>query len=254
VGPTRVRLPGGESWIFRLVKIACNVAAPHGSEGNELPRLLRDWFGADAGAPGTGYKVGFELTPDGWTVAPVGVAAPAALPTRAQVALPRGKGKPAELLPCFIADVTEADRFVRYVPVYNLEAAAGSWGAEMSPQEIGWAAPRDVAIKPGLFIARVRGRSMEPKIKDGTWCLFRRNVTGSREGRIVLVQFNSSTDPDTGRFTIKRYHSVKSVNEDGWAHERIELRPLNPDYEQIVVGPDAAPEMLVVGEFVAALG
>jgi SOS-response transcriptional repressor LexA len=41
--------------------------------------------------------------------------------------------------------------------------------------------------------------------------------------------------------------------EIGWAHERIELRPLNPDYDPIVVGPEAAAEMLVVGEFVAAL-
>ena len=96
---------------------------------------------------------------------------------------------------------------------------------------------------------------MEPKIKDGSWCLFRPCPQGSREGRIVLVQFNSLGDlDDGGRFTIKKYHSAKSVSEDGWKHERIELLPLNPDYDPITVEPHEGPEMMVIGEFVASIG
>ncbi len=45
--------------------------------------------------------------------------------------------------------------FTRFVPVYSLEAAAGLCGPESSPEEIGWAAPAGIAIKPGMFIARV---------------------------------------------------------------------------------------------------
>ena len=105
-----------------------------------------------------------------------------------------------------------------------------------------------------MFIARVRGHSMEPKIKDGSWNLFRPCPQGSREGRIVLVQFNSMGDPENGgRFTVKKYHSAKTVSEDAWQHDRIELLPLNPDYDPIPVAPHEGPEMVVVGEWVASI-
>jgi hypothetical protein len=76
-GPTRVRLPDGSEWVFKFVKVACNVAhksdAAAGARAtakNDLPALLRDWFGPDAGLPGTGFEV--EFTSDGttWHAAP----------------------------------------------------------------------------------------------------------------------------------------------------------------------------------------
>lgn len=109
-------------------------------------------------------------------------------------------------------------------------------------------------IKTGMFIARVRGHSMEPKIADGSWNLFRPCPQGSREGRIVLVQFNSRGDlEDVGRITVKKYHSAKTVKEDGWKHEHIELLPLNPDYNTIIVAPHEGTEMVVVGEWVSSI-
>ena len=36
-------------------------------------------------------------------------------------------------------------------------------------------------------------------------------------------------------------------------HDRIELLPLNPDYEPIPVAPHEGPEMVVVGEWVASI-
>jgi hypothetical protein len=80
-------------------------------------------------------------------------------------------------------------RFTTHVPVYDLTAAAGFWGPESQPEEIGWTEVPGVALKPGMFVARVTGTSMEPLIPDGSWCLFRPCPAGSREGRIVLVQF-----------------------------------------------------------------
>ena len=157
-------------------------------------------------------------------------------------------------LPGFIEAPAAKDKFTRLVPVYSLEAAAGLWGPESSPEEIGWAEASGAAIKPGMFISRVRGHSMEPKIKDGTWNLFRPCPQGSREGRIVLVQFNSMGDPENGgRFTVKKYHSAKTVSEDAWQHDRIELHPLNPDFALIPVAPHEAPEMVVIGEWVASI-
>jgi SOS-response transcriptional repressor LexA len=61
-------------------------------------------------------------------------------------------------------------------------------------------------------------------------------------------------DPENGgRFTVKKYRSAKTVAEDAWQHDRIELLPLNPDYEPISVSPHQAPEMMVVGEWVASV-
>ena len=64
VCPVTVRLPDGRNWEFRFVRIACNVAGPPEEKvgdklPNRLPELLREWFGADAGLPGTSFMVGF---------------------------------------------------------------------------------------------------------------------------------------------------------------------------------------------------
>jgi hypothetical protein len=71
-GETDVRLPDGRVWRFRFVKEYCNVAHAPGSARNELPDLLRGWFGPGAGKPGTGFHVHFSPSPDGWWVEPMG--------------------------------------------------------------------------------------------------------------------------------------------------------------------------------------
>jgi superfamily II DNA or RNA helicase/diadenosine tetraphosphate (Ap4A) HIT family hydrolase/SOS-response transcriptional repressor LexA len=250
VGPTTVTLPDGSSWVFKFVKIACNVASPLGSEGNQILPLLRGWFGENAGAPGTNYQVAFAKSETGWSVKPVPVATPLRVVDESADTDERENRD----LPGFVEEPAAMYKFTRLVPVYSLEAAAGLWGPETTPEEIGWAEAAGSSIKPGMFIARVRGHSMEPKIMDGSWNLFRTCPHGSREGRIVLVQFNSMGDPENGgRFTVKKYHSAKAVSEDAWQHEHIELLPLNPDYDPIPVAPHEGPEMVVVGEWVASL-
>jgi SOS-response transcriptional repressor LexA len=105
-----------------------------------------------------------------------------------------------------------------------------------------------------MFVVKVRGRSMEPKIPDGSWCLFRKCPPGSREGKIVLVQFSAMGDVETGgRYTVKKYHSEKAVTEDSWAHQHIQLLPLNSEYRPIEVEPQEAEQMVVVGEFIGVL-
>ena len=253
IGPTTATLPDGTHWVFRFVRIACNVASPSGSGENQIHYLLRGWFGENAGAPGTNYQVAFTKSETGWSVEPVAVATPLRV---VETSPDTGESDDSEThdLPGFVEAPAAKDKFTRLVPVYSLEAATGLWGPESTPEEIGWAEPTGTAIKPGMFIARVRGRSMEPKIKDGSWNLFRPCPQGSREGRIVLVQFNSMGDPESGgRFTIKKYHSVKSVSEDGWEHERIELLPINPDYRPITVEPHEGEEMMVLREWISSI-
>jgi Peptidase S24-like len=110
-------------------------------------------------------------------------------------------------------------------------------------------------LRPGMFVAQVVGKSMEPMIPDGALCLFRSPVEGTRQGKNVLVQLRHAIDPETGeRYTVKRYESEKARDGDSWQHEKIRLRPVNPAFEPIVLtGPDAG-ELQVVAELVEVLG
>lgn len=261
MGPITVRLPDGKKWLFRLVKMACNSAGPK-SEGvaeagratNQLGTLLRDWFGENAGLPGTRFEVKFtqEMVDGGvvWSVEPIEPRA--AMPPQ-PIAV---KTPPSTPLPAFRLVETPAlsERYEQFVPVYNLQAAAGFWGAESVPEEIGWAAVPDVRLREGMFMAQVQGSSMEPLIHDGAWCLFRRCPGGSREGRIVLVQFNSLGDPENGgRFTVKKYHAEKVADADGWRHGRIQLLPLNPEFQPIELIEENASDLIIVGEYLQAV-
>lgn len=61
-------------------------------------------------------------------------------------------------------------------------------------------------------------------------------------------------DPENGgRFTVKKYHSKKTLTDDTWHHDQIQLIPLNPDYDPIPVAPHECPEMVVVGEWVLSI-
>jgi SOS-response transcriptional repressor LexA len=142
--------------------------------------------------------------------------------------------------------------FETHLPVYALEVAAGPFlsnPAEIAAED--WIeAPENLKLAPEMFVGRINGHSMEPKIPDGSWCVFRRGVTGSRRGRLVLVR--NSELADENRFTVKRYSSDKSVTEDGFRHTRIRLESLNPDYPSWDLDPDE-DKYQIVAEFVAVL-
>jgi SOS-response transcriptional repressor LexA len=91
---------------------------------------------------------------------------------------------------------------------------------------------------------------MEPRIPDGSLCLFRRIPAGSRQGKLVLVRHRAASETG-GEFTVKRYRSEKTVTEEGgWRHTRIVLEPLNPEYPVLELGPD---EFQVIAEFVRVI-
>ena len=110
-------------------------------------------------------------------------------------------------------------------------------------------------IRGGMFVAQVVGKSMEPRIPDGAHCLFAGPVALSRQGRTVLVRLRDKIDPETGeRFTVKRYRSRKTEDENGWRHVEITLEPVNRDFEPIVIVADDEPEVGVVAEVIEVLG
>jgi SAM-dependent methyltransferase/phage repressor protein C with HTH and peptisase S24 domain len=150
------------------------------------------------------------------------------------------------------------DIYTRVVPLYSLQAAAGAFSAVQEVEPEGWVevdSPR--SLRMGMFVAKVVGHSMEPRIPDGSYCLFSSPVVGSRNGRIVLVQHHAIEDPDHGgRYTVKLYESSKRVHSDesqeAWEHEQIVLKPLNPEYENITVSDDLEG-LFVIAEFLEVL-
>ena len=96
---------------------------------------------------------------------------------------------------------------------------------------------------------------MEPTIPDGSWCLFRFEPVGSRNGLIVLVESRLVSDPETHQsFTIKRYHSEKERLEgDQWRHKRITLSPDNKAFKDIVLENVSGDDFHVVAEFIEVL-
>jgi len=146
--------------------------------------------------------------------------------------------------------------FVTHLPRYSLAVAAGKFleNHEITQQEgdEGWEeAPSGLRPTPAMFVARIAGRSMEPRIPDGSLCVFRAGVTGSREGRLVLVEYLGGGTND--RHTVKRYHSIKHQNADGtWTHELIRLEPLNPEFDAWELNPEE-DRFRVVAEFIQVL-
>lgn len=142
-------------------------------------------------------------------------------------------------------------QFVTHLPRYSVRVAAGKFleNSEVEPED--WVeTPEDLRLTPDMFTARIVGHSMEPKIPDGSLCVFRFGVTGSREGRLVLVELLGGGVND--RYTVKRYHSEKRPAEDGWRHERIRLEPLNPEFEAWDLDPDEE-RFRIIAEFVRVI-
>ena len=150
------------------------------------------------------------------------------------------------------------DRYVTCVPIIPLKAAAGGFSdpQHIEDDDFEWVAVSSGhPLRKGMFVAQVVGKSMEPAILDGAWCLFRAPVGGTRQGKIVLVQLRDAADPETGqRYTVKRYKSEKTKEADSWRHEKITLKPVNPDFEPIVLAGADEGELQVIAELVKVLG
>ncbi|WP_437321975.1 S24 family peptidase [Sorangium sp. So ce385] len=152
---------------------------------------------------------------------------------------------------------TAKDRYVKCVPLVPLKVAAGAFSdpQHVADDDFEWVEVDGERLRPGMFVAQVVGRSMEPGIEDGSYCLFAAPVTGSRQGRTVLAQLRDATDPETGhRYTVKRYESEKARAGDSWRHTKITLRPTNPAYAPIVLEDVGEDAVQVIAELVEVLG
>jgi len=125
------------------------------------------------------------------------------------------------------------------VPLYSLKAACGYFETGGMPETEGWLDATGKGFSPDPkrhFVIHAKGNSMLPLIKDDDLCVFEWCKGEPVNGDITLSQcFDIDIDYDM-RYTIKRYFKESSVKER--AVNRIELRPLNPEYKTIVLQPD----------------
>lgn len=153
----------------------------------------------------------------------------------------------------------EARPYENCVPLVSLKAAAGGIGAdERAVETEAWVRPNGrIQPGPGLFVAQVMGESMNRRIPNGAYCLFRHPVEGSRQGRVVLVEHRAILDPELGgSFTLKIWESEKEELDDGtWRHGEIRLIPdsTSPGLEPIVLRNIVEDEIRVVAELVEVL-
>ncbi|MBL8218511.1 MAG: S24 family peptidase [Bryobacterales bacterium] len=142
--------------------------------------------------------------------------------------------------------------FRTHLPLYSARVAAGRFLEDNEVDAEEWVeTPAGLRFEEGMFVVRITGRSMEPKIPDGSLCVFQAGVTGSRQGKLLLVERRDVSESG-GRYTVKRYRSAKSHAGEEWQHSTIRLEPLNPEFEawELEEDPD---KFRIVGEFVRVL-
>ena len=150
------------------------------------------------------------------------------------------------------------ERYLTCVPLLPLKAAAGAFSdpQHFDDNDVAWAAVETRhRLRRGMFVAQVVGKSMEPTIPDGARCLFAAPVEGTRQGKTVLVELRDAADPESGeRYTVKRYESEKTDDKDSWRHERVVLRPVNKDFDSIILSGADEGQLQVIAEVVEVLG
>jgi SOS-response transcriptional repressor LexA len=162
-GDTDVRVENGV-WQFRFAKEFCNVARPAGTQRNQLPDLMRRWFGPSAGQPGTAFDVRFHASPDGLWADPVQASVVELAARRGVVAYP------------------------------DLRAAAGHASAASEALEAEHVLLPIEDADPSLFAVRVSGTSMDggrDPLRDGDWAVMRLSrgaAAAALENRVVLVE------------------------------------------------------------------
>ena len=155
-----------------------------------------------------------------------------------------------------IVSIEEANPYVTHVPIFDIQAAAGGFSDSQMADCNEWVElPDYIRVSEGMFVAQVVGESMNRRIPNGAWCLFKLNPGGSRNGKVVLVQHRSIEDPDHGgSFTVKLYQSVKNFEHDEQVNVKVILKPdtLSFGYSNIELSDDSE-ELMVIGEFLSVV-
>jgi DUF2075 family protein len=149
----------------------------------------------------------------------------------------------------------EAAEIVHYhnaLPLWDLRAAADAayknlTGYFAETDSASWVRVEGGPFAKDRFLVRAEGDSMEPEIKNGDLCLFRKDPGGSRNGKIILCQIGGFAG-DAPLALIKRYRSARVQGSDSIGEAKaIVLSSINPKHEDIVLS--GGEGMSVLGLF-----
>lgn len=156
-------------------------------------------------------------------------------------------------IPFRILPFDKVKPYVNSVPLVDISAAAGGFSDLQIHSDFEWIElPFNITVKKGYFVCKVVGESMNKKIPNGSYCLFRRDEGGSRNGKIVLVESINIKDSEFGSgYTVKEYYSEKIIGDEQWSHRLITLKPSsdNSAYKDIELVDDELNSLKVVGVF-----
>ncbi len=133
------------------------------------------------------------------------------------------------------------------IPFLTLRAAASPPIPNDEPEVIAWLLPPKEAPRTSArwFVAQVSGASMEPKIPNGSLCLFRPVAGNDYVDRVLLVQHRGVADLDTGgSFAVKRIARV-SRNKSGTT---VVLESVNQRFKPIVIESRTDDELRPIAE------
>jgi len=150
----------------------------------------------------------------------------------------------------------EQELSVFTIPLYDFYAAAGSFSEMQDEKEYKLTSVPLRFASDDYFACRVIGESMNKTIPNNSICIFKKSVTGSRTGKILLIENRDSFDPDfNSAFTVKTYSSEKTITEEGWQHNSIVLMPNSYDdsFKNLIIDDENSNEMRIIGEFVKIL-
>lgn len=169
-------------------------------------------------------------------------------PPRAAVAVVES----AQSIPFRRVRPTWDERYKTCVPLVSLKAAAGDFSNDQRPEFDEWVEIKaSQRLIKGMFVAQVIGKSMEPLIKDGAYCLFQSKAPQLKSDMIGLFQLHQADDPEHGGgYTVKRLKlSTRTDPEEGWQRVAT-LLPENPAFDPISVNGE---DVTFVAEFLEVL-
>jgi DUF2075 family protein len=149
----------------------------------------------------------------------------------------------------------EADELIEYknaLPLLDLRTAADASYKDLSGNfTVGssctWVRVAGGPFPKDRFLVRAEGDSMEPDIRDGALCLFKKDPGGSRNSKIVLCHIDGFAG-DASLALIKRYRSARVRGTDSIGEAKaIVLSSINAQHEDIVLS--GGEGLSVVGVF-----
>jgi type III restriction enzyme len=137
------------------------------------------------------------------------------------------------------------------VQVYDLKAAATAFSEGQDPEKLGrvYLESRN-AKRPGLFVARVVGNSMNRVAPDGAWCLWQHigaaGAPAPAPGEYLLVRRADPDDPHLGGFTFKRWERTV-------AGTRLSPVSKDPKFKPLLLTPDDEETTTRLARFIEVL-